>query len=190
MQKLGKYILFLGALFKNRESFKTYVKLTLDECILVGINSIVLVSIVSIFMGAVSTLQTAYNLVNPLIPDNVIGLVVRDLTILELAPTITGIIFGLVWIFGPNRGLISRWRRISKQRFEVDLGIVLTHIHKELGSDRQVSTSSMSNSLGWTKEYSKKLSEFIQEQKFVEKNAQGNFALTDIGLKKVENYSN
>ena len=93
MQKLGKYILFLGALFKNRESFKTYVKLTLDECILVGINSIVLVSIVSIFMGAVSTLQTAYNLVNPLIPDNVIGLVVRDLTILELAPTITGIIF-------------------------------------------------------------------------------------------------
>ena len=44
-------------------------------------------------MGAVSTLQTAYNLVNPLIPDNVIGLVVRDLTILELAPTITGIIF-------------------------------------------------------------------------------------------------
>ena len=43
---------------------------------------------------------------------------------------------------------------------------------------------------GWTKEYSKKLSEFIQEQKFVEKNAQGNFILTNIGLKKVENYSN
>lgn len=93
MKNLGKYILFLGALFKNRESFRTYVRLTLDECILVGINSIVLVSIVSVFMGAVSTLQTAYNLVNPLIPDNVIGLVVRDLTILELAPTITGIIF-------------------------------------------------------------------------------------------------
>ncbi|OEK05290.1 MlaE family ABC transporter permease [Roseivirga misakiensis] len=93
MQNLGKYVLFLGALFKNRESFKTYAKLTIDECILVGLNSIVLVSIVSIFMGAVSTLQTAYNLVNPLIPDNVIGLVVRDLTILELAPTITGIIF-------------------------------------------------------------------------------------------------
>ena len=44
-------------------------------------------------MGAVSTLQTAYNLLNPLIPDSVIGLVVRDLTILELAPTITAIIF-------------------------------------------------------------------------------------------------
>jgi len=44
-------------------------------------------------MGAVSTVQTAYNLVSPLIPDRVIGLVVRDLTILELAPTITAIIF-------------------------------------------------------------------------------------------------
>ena len=93
MSRLGHYILFLGALFKNPESFKTYVRLTLEECIYVGINSIVIVSIVSVFMGAVSTVQTAYNLVSPLIPRSVIGLVVRDLTILELAPTITAIVF-------------------------------------------------------------------------------------------------
>lgn len=93
MFRIGQYVLFLGALFKNRESFRTYVNLVLDECIYIGINSIVLVGLVAVFMGAVSTLQTAYNLVNPLIPDSVIGLVVRDLTILELAPTITAIIF-------------------------------------------------------------------------------------------------
>lgn len=93
MSNLGRYILFLGKLFTNPESFRTYMRLILDECIYIGINSIVLVSIVSVFMGAVSTLQTAYNLINPLIPDSVIGLVVRDLTILELAPTITAIIF-------------------------------------------------------------------------------------------------
>ena len=93
MSNLGKYILFLGKLFSNPESFKTYFKLIMDECIYIGINSIVLVAIVSIFMGAVSTVQTAYNLISPLIPDSVIGLVVRDLTILELAPTITAIIF-------------------------------------------------------------------------------------------------
>lgn len=69
------------------------MRLILDECIYIGINSIILVSIVSVFMGAVSTVQTAYNLLSPLIPDSVIGLVVRDLTILELAPTITAIIF-------------------------------------------------------------------------------------------------
>lgn len=113
-----------------------------------------------------------------------------DVSISGSMATTAGIIFGLIWVFAPNRGLISRWRRISKQRFEVDLGIVLTHIQNELDADRQVSTSTISNSLGWTREYSKKLSEFIQEQKFVEKNTEGNFVLTGLGLKKAKNYSN
>ena len=90
---IGKYFIFLGSLFVNRESFSTYFKLTVEECLLIGINSIVLVTIVSTFMGAVTTLQTAFNLVNPLIPDYVISLVVRDMTVLELAPTIIAIIF-------------------------------------------------------------------------------------------------
>lgn len=93
MTKVGQYILFLGALVKNPESFKTYFRLIVDECVYIGINSITIVAIVSVFMGAVSTVQTAYNLISPLIPDSVIGLVVRDLTILELAPTITAIVF-------------------------------------------------------------------------------------------------
>ena len=93
MKSLGKYFIFLGSLFVNRESFKTYFKLTIDECILIGVNSIILISIVSTFIGAVSTLQTAYNLVSPLIADYIVSLVVRDLTILELAPTITAIVY-------------------------------------------------------------------------------------------------
>lgn len=93
MKSIGKYILFIGSLFVNREKFKTYVTLTLDECINIGINSLLLVSIVATFIGAVSTIQTAYNLVSPLIPDYVISQVVRDLTILELAPSITAIVF-------------------------------------------------------------------------------------------------
>jgi len=44
-------------------------------------------------MGAVTTIETAYNLISPLIPDYVISLVVRDMTILELAPTIMAIVF-------------------------------------------------------------------------------------------------
>lgn len=93
MKSIGKYILFIGSLFVNRERFKTYVQLTLDECINIGINSLILISIVATFIGAVSTIQTAYNLVSPLIPDYVISQVVRDLTILELAPSITAIVF-------------------------------------------------------------------------------------------------
>jgi phospholipid/cholesterol/gamma-HCH transport system permease protein len=93
METIGKYFLFLSKLFVNPESFKTYFKLTIDESINIGINSIFLVSLVSFFMGAVTTIQTAYNLISPLIPNYVISLVVRDMTILELAPTIIGVIY-------------------------------------------------------------------------------------------------
>jgi phospholipid/cholesterol/gamma-HCH transport system permease protein len=92
LKSLGKYFIFIGQLFTNRESFKTYVKLTLEECVLIGVNSILIVVIVSTFIGAVTTVQTAFNLVSPLIKDYVIGTIVRDMTILELAPTITAIV--------------------------------------------------------------------------------------------------
>jgi phospholipid/cholesterol/gamma-HCH transport system permease protein len=93
MKSIGNYFLFLHSLLVNRETFKTYVSLVLDECVKVGINSIILIAIVSVFMGAVTTIQTAYNLVSPLIPSYVVALVVRDMVLLELAPTIIGIIF-------------------------------------------------------------------------------------------------
>lgn len=93
MRGIGKYFIFLGNLFIKREPVKTYMKQILDECIKVGIDSIVIVTIVSTFIGAVTCIQTAYNLVSPLIPRYVISLVVRDMTLLELAPTITAIVF-------------------------------------------------------------------------------------------------
>lgn len=75
------------------ESFKTYVKLTIEECVSIGLNSLFLVALVATFMGAVTTVQTAYNLVSPFIPDYIISTVVRDMTVLELAPTIIGVIY-------------------------------------------------------------------------------------------------
>lgn len=93
IQTIGHYFLFIGSLFARRESFKTYYKLVLDECLIVGLGSLFLVALVSTFMGAVTTVQTAYNMVSPLIPAYVISQVVREMTVLELAPTIIGIIF-------------------------------------------------------------------------------------------------
>ncbi len=93
MKEFGKYLIFLASLVVRRESFKTYYKLTLEEAILVGVNSILLVALVSSFMGAVTTVQTAYNMVSPLIPKFIISQVVREMTILELAPTIIAIIY-------------------------------------------------------------------------------------------------
>jgi phospholipid/cholesterol/gamma-HCH transport system permease protein len=92
MKSIGKYLLFVGTMFTKMESFGTYVKRTLDEAILIGINSLVLVVIVSTFIGMVTTVQTAANMVSPFIQDFVISTVVRDMTIFELAPTITSIV--------------------------------------------------------------------------------------------------
>lgn len=74
------------------ESFSTYARLTLKEAVSIGFNSIFIVVIVSTFIGAVTSLQTAYNMISPLIPNYVISLIVRDMTLLELAPTITAIV--------------------------------------------------------------------------------------------------
>ncbi|MEQ9403630.1 MAG: ABC transporter permease [Cyclobacteriaceae bacterium] len=93
MKSLGKFIIFVGQLFVRRESFRTYIKLIFDECVKVGYNSVFIVAIVSAFIGAVTTVQTAYNLISPLIADPIIALVVRDMTLLELAPTITAIVY-------------------------------------------------------------------------------------------------
>jgi phospholipid/cholesterol/gamma-HCH transport system permease protein len=93
MKIIGKYFIFLHSLFVKRESLNTYIRLTLDECLKVGIDSIFIVVIISTFIGAVTAVQTAYNFVTPLIPRYVISLIVRDMTLLELAPTITAIVF-------------------------------------------------------------------------------------------------
>jgi phospholipid/cholesterol/gamma-HCH transport system permease protein len=93
IREIGKYFIFLGHLFTNRETFLTYYKLTLEECVHIGIGSILLVALVSTFMGAVTTVQTAFNMVSPLIPDYVISQVVREMTVLELAPTIIAVIY-------------------------------------------------------------------------------------------------
>lgn len=93
MKEFGQYVMFIESLFVRRETFKTYYKLTLEECILIGIKSIALIVLVSFFMGAVTAVQTAFNMVSPLIPRFVISQVVREMTVLELAPTIIAVIF-------------------------------------------------------------------------------------------------
>lgn len=113
MANLGRYFIFLGNLFKNREKFGVYRRLILDEMYEIGVNSVIIVSIVSTFIGAVTCIQTAYNLVSPLVPKYTIGLIVRDMTLLELAPTITCVV--LSGKVGSNIAGTLGTMRISEQ---------------------------------------------------------------------------
>ncbi|HKJ42527.1 MAG TPA: ABC transporter permease [Sunxiuqinia sp.] len=57
-----------------------------------GLDSVGIVVIISIFMGGIITLQVAYNMSNPLFPSYLIGLGNRDTLILEFSSTILGLI--------------------------------------------------------------------------------------------------
>lgn len=85
----GRYLLFMKSMFSRPEQFQVYLTRTFKEMKDIGIGSLVIVMIIAIFQGAVTTLQIAYQLVSPLISSSVIGEIVSDSTMLELAPTIT-----------------------------------------------------------------------------------------------------
>lgn len=89
---IGRYLLWMGRVFRRPEKMRIYRIRIFEEVVAVGYNSVGLVALVSLFMGAVLTLQLAYNLESPLIPTYTVGLGVRDSILLEFAPTIISII--------------------------------------------------------------------------------------------------
>lgn len=85
---VGRYAQMIGGMFTRPENTKVYWKEYMAQGKDIGIGSLPIVIIISVFLGAVMTVQTAYQLVSPIIPKYVIAQVVRDSVILELAPTI------------------------------------------------------------------------------------------------------
>src|SRR5678816_748605 len=92
LSTFGHYILMIKGMFTKPENLKMYWKELMHQCVEIGISSLGIVSIISVFMGAVSAAQTAYQLTNPLIPKSALAQIVRDTVILEFAPTLVCIV--------------------------------------------------------------------------------------------------
>ena len=90
--EFGRYLLMLKGMFSKPENLKMYWKELMQQCSDIGIGSLGIVVIISVFMGAVSALQTAYQLVSPVVPLSTIAQIVRDTVILEFAPTLVCIV--------------------------------------------------------------------------------------------------
>ncbi len=88
----GKYFIFLKRVVSKPEKAKPYFSQIIKEFDKIGLNSIGIVLIVSIFMGAVITLQTAINFINPIVPRTLIGYGARDMMILEFSSTMVSLI--------------------------------------------------------------------------------------------------
>ena len=90
--EFGRYLLMIKGMFSKPENGKMYWKELMHQCVEIGIGSLGIVVIISFFMGAVSALQTAYQLVSPVIPKSTIAQIVRDTVILEFSPTLVCIV--------------------------------------------------------------------------------------------------
>ncbi|MDZ4758414.1 MAG: ABC transporter permease [Bacteroidota bacterium] len=86
---IGRYTLFVRGLFSRPERFKVFWERTMHEMNAIGVGSLGIVAAISLSVGAVTTVQTAYQLVSGLVPRSIISTILRDSMILELAPTIT-----------------------------------------------------------------------------------------------------
>ncbi len=109
----GRYLLFLVKVVSKPEKAKPYYAQFVRELDKIGLNSIPLVLIVSIFMGAVITLQTSLNFTNPIIPRSFIGYGARDSMILEFSSTMVSLI--LAGKIGANIASELGTMRITQQ---------------------------------------------------------------------------
>jgi phospholipid/cholesterol/gamma-HCH transport system permease protein len=109
----GNFILMLKGMFSRPENMRMYWKQFMLQCVDIGVGSFGIVFIISLFMGGVTTLQTAYQLVSPIIPKSTIAQIVRDTIILEFAPTLTCIV--LAGVIGSKIASELGNMRISEQ---------------------------------------------------------------------------
>ncbi|MFB9843364.1 MlaE family ABC transporter permease [Mucilaginibacter ginsenosidivorans] len=89
---LGRYLLLLRLSFKRPEKFSVYWNEVMREMVSQGIGSLGIIGIISVFIGAVATVQVAFQLSSPLVPQSIAGSIARDSTILEFSPTISALV--------------------------------------------------------------------------------------------------
>lgn len=89
---IGRYSLLIKRVFSKPEKFSIYKKQMFLEIESLGIGSLGIVAIISVFMGAVITIQSAFGFESPWIPLYAVGLAARDGIILEFSPTIVSLI--------------------------------------------------------------------------------------------------
>ena len=89
---LGRYFVFITKIFSRPEKHRVWLKNFIKEVDSLGVSSIGIIILVSVFIGAAITIQMAYNISSPLVPMYVISLTTRDTMLLEFSSTIVSLI--------------------------------------------------------------------------------------------------
>ncbi len=113
LEHIGRYVQFLGTLFSKPEKFSMYWKETFRQMNSIGIESLPIILVVNLFIGAVTAIQFAYQVKDFVVPMYYIGYIVRDTMIIEMAPTLSCMI--LAGKAGSNMASELGNMRISEQ---------------------------------------------------------------------------
>ena len=89
---IGQYFIMIKKVFSFPEKKRIFLKQFNSELEKTGLNSLGIVTIISFFIGAVVSIQTAYNFDSPLYPKYLIGYATRESLILEFCPTMLALI--------------------------------------------------------------------------------------------------
>ena len=92
LETLGRYCILMGKVFSRPEKWGIYYRQTIAELDQLGVGSMALTAIISVFIGAVITIQMAITLDTPFIPQMMIGYATKETMILEFSSTVIAII--------------------------------------------------------------------------------------------------
>lgn len=88
LENFGQYCVFMTRVFALPDKWSVSLKRTVNEIMKLGIDSIPLVVVISVFIGAVIAIQMQLNITSPLIPAYAVGLSTRDIVLLEFSSSI------------------------------------------------------------------------------------------------------
>ena len=116
---VGRYLLFLKMVFRKPEKWKLIWRQFVIEADKLILSSILIVGVISLFIGGVLVIQTASNLENPIIDKMYIGYMVRESLILEFCSTMIALI--LAGKMGSNIASEIGSMRITEQIDAIDM---------------------------------------------------------------------
>lgn len=92
IRTFGKYCIFITQVFRIPDKWREFFKQLSIEITKLGVESIPLVAVISLFIGAVICIQMTINIVSPLIPSFTTGVATREVMILEFSCTMMSLI--------------------------------------------------------------------------------------------------
>lgn len=119
IKSFGRYCMFLSQVFRVPDKWREFFRQTVFEISKLGVDSIPLVIIISIFIGAVICIQMTINIVSPLLPSYTTGLTTREILLLEFSSTMMSLI--LAGKVGSNISSEIGTMRVTEQIDAMDI---------------------------------------------------------------------